>query len=256
MVYVTNILSILIALVLPVFAFFYFAKKMNGSGKAFMLGVWTFLVFQVFTRIPLLSFLETQAFFVALPIGAPLLYALILSASAGLFEEGGRFIAMKLFMKKRNGFSQGVAFGLGHGGIEAILFFGLNAVVLLLGGYLGTGQVSAIDMFYSGFERISAMMLHVGCSLLVLYSVRIKNYLYLLFAFLAHTIVNFAVVSSQFYGASLFITESIAFVFGALMIYFAFILLKKFKELDKIENDKAQNNMENMSSNNSTSNIN
>ncbi|MEG2116609.1 MAG: YhfC family glutamic-type intramembrane protease [Clostridia bacterium] len=240
MAYVTCIFAIIVAFVFPVFAFFFFAKKFNGCGKTFLLGVWTFLVFQVFTRIPLLNLLGTQASFVALPSTAPFLYALIMGGSAALFEEGGRFVTMKIFMKKQNSAIHGLSFAIGHGGIEAILFVGLNAIILLLNGSISSGLVSALDMFWAGLERVFAMCSHFGFTMLVLYAVKLKKYLFLLFAFLAHTLLDFVVVILQLSGTSIAIIELAVAVFGLAMLFVALVLYKKIKILDtpiKLENN-------------------
>ena len=47
-----------------------------------------------------------------------------------------------------------------------------------------------MEVILSGIERISAMIIHIGLSLIVLYGIRAKKLIYLGIAILIHTIVN------------------------------------------------------------------
>ncbi|MDR0538038.1 MAG: YhfC family intramembrane metalloprotease [Tannerellaceae bacterium] len=51
---------------------------------------------------------------------------------AGLFEETARFISFKILKKKYNGIGTGLAYGIGHGGIEAVLLAGLSMIVSIV----------------------------------------------------------------------------------------------------------------------------
>ena len=56
------------------------------------------------------------------------LYAIYGGLAAGLFEETGRLAAMGLCMKKRLDKQNAIMYGIGHGGIEAILIAGLSGI--------------------------------------------------------------------------------------------------------------------------------
>ena len=112
--------------------------------------------------------------------------------SSGLFEESTRWLVLRHMARRTRSWQDGVGFGLGHGGIEAILVVGTSAVggIVLLalahqgvlpGGDLPPGaaqqlhsQVSALEaltgvMVGAGvYERALAIVLHVALSLLVL----------------------------------------------------------------------------------------
>lgn len=89
-------------------------------------GVATFFIFQIATRIPLVAILSKLA-----GLGAEasrtttLVVAVLLSYSAGLFEEVGRFIVLRRWCKPDTGethaWRDAVAFGLGHGALEAFV---------------------------------------------------------------------------------------------------------------------------------------
>lgn len=118
---------------------------------------------------------------------------------AGVFEECGRFIVMKYIMKKNRTRENSVLYGIGHGGIEiiAVLIPGMIsslviAVTLSNGdmttalGTLGITEenaaaaltsvqtVAAFDygmMAANVIERILAMLLHIGLTVIVYYGI-------------------------------------------------------------------------------------
>lgn len=153
--------------------------------KPFFLGVLTFTVFQLLTRIPLLTVLSTESWFIAFSMKSPLGYLVVLSFTAALFEEGGRYLVFKKwaphFSKKDILF-----FGLGHGGIEAFASYG-------------------------GIERISAILLHVALSFWVYQSIRSSSKGGLIVALSLHTSFNvFALVLLQF-NAAVWLVELMLF---------------------------------------------
>src|SRR5690625_7031839 len=104
----------------------------------------------------------------------PVLFAVVIGLSAGVFEEMARFILMRFLMKQRD-WQSGFLFGAGHGGIEAVLFVGISAVSLLLSPSLIT---SGELYFNGGLERLFAMLLHIGLSIIVLQGVVQKRFFY------------------------------------------------------------------------------
>src|SRR5690625_2683858 len=51
---------------------------------------------------------------------------------AGVFEEVGRYIMMRFALKKYRDWQDGLAFGIGHGGIESILILGLSNLTMII----------------------------------------------------------------------------------------------------------------------------
>src|SRR5699024_180091 len=51
----------------------------------------------------------------------PLVYAIYESLAAGVFEEIGRFIGFRYLLKKFRSWKDGIAYCIGHGGIESML---------------------------------------------------------------------------------------------------------------------------------------
>jgi len=199
------LLTITISVVLPIIASVYLCMREKRRWKTILLGVATFVLFQICIRLPLLQgVLMNTAWFSALPDNAPLLYALILGASAALFEVGGRYVVMALLMKKQYAFGDGIAFGVGHGGIEAILLVGLNTMVGLLRNSLGASSL----IFAAGLERLFTMVMQVAFSVLVVRALREKQFGCAVVAFGVHasmdTLAAFAWVS----GAPVWVIET------------------------------------------------
>ena len=172
--------------------------------------------------------------------------------SAGFFEEVARFLALKFWLKKDIQTLLPLKYGVGHGGVEALLLglFALFALVqvVVLGGegavdLLPPEQVElartqlaaywAVPWYHSllgAAERISAMAFHIGASILVYKSVRTKNYLYLLIAVIGHAVLDaFAVIGVKH--LDFLILEGVLFVFAAGWLYWAW----KIREIDPEE---------------------
>ena len=142
------------SLLLPLGAGVYLALRTKRAAPV-LLGAACFTVFQLLTRIPLLQFvLPKWAGYVLFESAQPVWYLLLLSLSAGVFEECGRYLVMRLFLKT-GGPVDAVSFGVGHGGIEAVALVGVSlAYLLFTGGYLAQ---TAESLFLAGAERLFAM---------------------------------------------------------------------------------------------------
>ena len=95
------------------------------SLRPLFIGVLAFFVSQILLRIPLLSILSTQGWFLTFAQQQMLLYLILLSASAGLFEESARLLGAKCFCKGRRSYRDAVSFGLGHGLCEVVCWWAL-----------------------------------------------------------------------------------------------------------------------------------
>ena len=150
-------------------------------------------------------------------------YALYGGLAAGIFEETGRFLVFRFLMKKKTEWKHGVAYGIGHGGIEAILLVALSFVNLIVYAILiNTGNFDAMtaalpkttadaliavkdslvgDVWWTyalgGIERLCTMAIQIALSILVLYSVVQKKYLYFILAILLHAAIDIPAVFAQ-----------------------------------------------------------
>lgn len=220
------IVTLIITLLGPIVAAIVYSVKNKGKGvwKAWLLGAAGFFVLQILIRVPVLNILGTFPWFQRFAENQYILYCLILAMTAALFEVVARFAVAKILQKNMN-YQQGVAAGLGHGGIEAIILIGMTyvnnllyAVMINSGAFdvtvAQTGalpvpnatelvdQLNQIKMalvetpayaFYlAGYERILCVLFHTAMSLLVCYMVyKKKALLGVGIAFAAHFFVDF-----------------------------------------------------------------
>lgn len=232
-------------ILLPIFLWIYFTRKFTLSWKLVLAGALTFIAAQVL-HIPLVfgmnSFLQT------LPL---LANAIILGLLAGVFEETARYNLFKFILKNTRSWKEGILVGLGHGGIEAVLL-GVLAVIgfVTMIGYrsidlstvpsipadqleLARQQVEAYwstpwYMALMGFvERIFAICLHVGLSVMVLYAVVYSKPIWFWLALLWHAFVDaVAVYVGQEVG--ILALEGIIAVFAIISLWIVLNMRNKF----------------------------
>ena len=138
---------------------------------------------------------------------------------AALFEETGRYVAMRRFVKPLD-FDNAFMYGVGHGGIEAMILIGISMLsnivssVMINSGAMAA-SLAALDadtaaktaaslsalwqtpsayFFLSGLERVIAITLHISLSLLVFRAVKYGEKKYLLLAYFFHFLVDAASV--------------------------------------------------------------
>ena len=183
---------------LPAAGLILLARKRKTAGKAFAWGAAAFVVSQLLIRIPLLQLVLPNFSWFAVMQLYPWRYGLFLGLTAGLAEETARWIAFRCFLKGRDSLEHGLAFGLGHGGIEAMLLVGVNFLVILVLVLAGQGSLFPLEaggVFLGGVERLYACAFHVGASLLVMYGIRRgRQVLWLGIAILLHTLMDAAIV--------------------------------------------------------------
>lgn len=243
----------ILAIGVPVFCFIYFKKKHHISWKPVLVGV---LIFVLFANVlePLLHqyILETNTPTKVL-FQNPYLYAIYGGLAAGIFEETGRYMGFYFLLKKYRDWKDGVAYGIGHGGIEAILIGGMASVSLIANTYLlNTGELDSLIQsksgntaenllavkdqlvntpafmyFVSGLERAFAFTHHLAFSLIVLYGIRIHKIQFLFYAILAHALIDFVAGLYQAFQFNFFIVES----FNGIVAILAVIFIIKSKSL-------------------------
>lgn len=186
----------------------------------FILGVIAFVVSQIFLRIPLITYLQTESSQYQLwSISNPILMILLLSFSAGIFEEIARFIAMRFFMKQRDLLS-GVVFGLGHGGIEAFLLVGLATIISF------SSVVGMETYLVTGLERALAIVVHICLSLLVLRAVQQLQFTGVLLAITIHGLIN-STVAIVGYFSSIWLAEIVLLVCTITLVFFTYFYIRK-----------------------------
>lgn len=217
------IFSLCISIALPVVLLIVVHKKTKARMAMAVIGAATFFLFAMV--------LEQILHAIVLGVGGERItgniwiYGLYGGLAAGLFEEVGRFVAMRFAMKKQLNLPNALMYGVGHGGIEAILIVGLASVsnlvtsIMINAGTLEASlgaldqatkeatltQLSALwttpsyQFFLSGIERIVAVTLHIALSVLVFQAVKLGKKRYWFLAFAIHVGVDFATVIAANY---------------------------------------------------------
>lgn len=239
----------IISLFFPIILYIILRIKHRASFKPVIIGALTFIVFVLVLERILHSVVLGRNL-----ITSPVAIALYGGLAAGLFEEVGRFITISIFLKGNRDWKDGVAFGIGHGGIEAILlatFANLNNLVyssLINSGSLDqylNGKVSSqviaqikdslvntkASLFaLGGIERICAITFHIALTLIVLYAIRNRKKLYLLLAILIHALIDFPAGLYQTHIiTNIWVVEVILFIITAAAVVFIFKSKNLFK---------------------------
>jgi uncharacterized membrane protein YhfC len=178
---------------MPVAAVLWARRRLGVAWKVVAVGALAFALSQIFTRVPATQvaqyFLRDTLKTSTLALN---LWLVLLSLTAGLFEETARLLAFKHPLKGLRRWKDAVGFGLGHGGLESAVLIGglaaiglINIVVLtrmdpstlpltpeqLEQVRMAKVQVAALrwwEPLLGAYERTGAMVLHVGLSVLVL----------------------------------------------------------------------------------------
>ena len=176
----------------------------------FGLGAACFLISQPLLRLPLLGLWAQTSSYTLFSVVYPTAFFILLSFSAGLFEEGFRFLFKKFLLRPAQcPMIQPVLFGLGHGTAEAVMVL----LPLILSGY------SLGDLWLGVVERTLAIVLHIALTILVWNGFqtgwRIR---FLLAAIAVHGLVN-SVVSLLVTGG--LATVQAELVFGVMVLVMA-----------------------------------
>ncbi len=238
---VAGILSVFLPIVLLV----YFHRKKGADILPFFVGCAVMLLFAFV--------LESLAHGIILssPAGAKIrenawLYALYGGLMAGLFEETGRFLALKTVLKNRlSNDANALMYGAGHGGFEAIMILGITSVnniiwsvlinsgstAALTGGLGGDTLAQAENVIQTlittspflfllgGVERVLAIILHIALSVLVWFAVKKRRIQLFLLAVFCHFFVDFVTALFSGLGVSaLLIEAAVAVLTGVTVI--------------------------------------
>ena len=215
--------SLACALVFPVVLCIVFLRRQHPGFVPVLLGMGGFILFVLILEALMHNLVLTNPVvsdFFDKNIWA---YALYGGLAAGIFEETGRFLVFRFLMKKKTEWKHGVAYGIGHGGIEAILLVALSFVNLIVYAILiNTGNFDAMtaalpktaadaliavkesligDVWWTyalgGIERLCTMAIQIALSILVFYSVVKRKYLFYVLAILIHAAIDFPAVFAQ-----------------------------------------------------------
>lgn len=244
------IISTVICFGLPIGLAMYFYKKEKISLMAVGVGALIFIVSQISTRLPMLNYLNDKEWFVQSIKSNTIIYILFLALTAGIFEEVGRFIGFKYLLKNKLNWKNGIAFGIGHGGIEAILLVGMTYVSnIIFSISINSGSFQALVekapeiaglkeilintpsyMFIlGGIERILTIVIHIAMTMIVLEGVMKDENKYVVYAILIHALVDFIAG----YNANIFATEGFMFIVAVGSFMFLLKTRKRFNQFER-----------------------
>lgn len=216
-----------------------------------LVGVAVFIVFALVLEQILHMFVLSPGLdgSVALVETSPWLFVLYGVLAAGIFEETGRLLAFLATKKWYKDIDSAISYGIGHGGIEAILVVGLtmvNSIIIAFMVNSGSPLLNDIPIpkeeliqsqawymyLLAIFERVIAMTLHIALSVIVFCAVMMKGkwYLYPL-AILLHALANVTAAMMQ---AGLITNPLLMYsgllVVTAVVIFIAYRLVHDYKK--------------------------
>ncbi|HEX7065854.1 MAG TPA: YhfC family glutamic-type intramembrane protease [Bacillales bacterium] len=237
------VISEFLALGVPIVALIYFIRKYRISWKPILIGLLIFIVFsQVLEKLLHVYVLVINPLTVEW-MENPFVFAIYGGLAAGVFEEVGRFVGFRYLLKKYRDWKDGVGYGIGHGGIESLFVGGLAIGQSLIFSFMinadvfetmvqssGGGDAAvalttvkeqligqpSVYFLMGGLERVFAFALQLALSVLVLYGVRSRKLIYLLYAVLIHAAVDFLAVLAGKFGVSVYVTEGLLCVVAIL----------------------------------------
>lgn len=214
-----------LGIAVPVCLAVWLMRKYRARLSTILIGAGTFIVFALVLE-SIMHQLVLKGPNGPTIMGNTLLFAVYGGLAAGVFEETGRFLSMKFLLKKEPSTAlPGIAYGIGHGGAEMLIIFGITMISnLVVSALINAGlsgilfakvpedaaaqlqaQLNQLQTVGAGtlliglWERISALVLHLGLSMLVWVAVRKGGkWLWLFPAAVAlHAIVDAGVVMFQ-----------------------------------------------------------
>ena len=183
----------------------------------------------------------------------PWLFGLYGGMAAGLFEELGRFLLFTWLLNKFLDYKGGLSFGVGWGGIEAVILtltmtvpnmmfaFMINSGTLetALGAKMANEQIvllknillnqDAFTYLLGCVERFFASFMQIALGLLVLLAVVKKKFTYVIYAIIIHAAIDFPLVFFQTGSIkSLWVIELYVAIIGILSMFY----IKKVQDSD------------------------
>jgi len=249
--WVAAIAATLFEILLPIALILIVRARLRVGWRYAAYGALIFFLFQIVTRVPLIQLLQ---YFLTptLKSSRPLLIAFLFFAAltAGIFEEVGRYVGYRWFMKREEKtWAKGVMYGLGHGGLESAVLVGGLGIVQLINVWLLTStqlgivpaaqrttaiqQLSVIAAqpgwlpLLGGWERLCGITAHVAFSLIVLQVFRRGSLRWLWLAIGLHTLLDCVTIVPQVVhlgsSGNALLVEGLAtlFAIGAAWVIFA-----------------------------------
>ena len=142
---ITIAICAVIGIAVPILLSWWMVRKYDVKVRTILIGAGVFLLFALVLETILHQVVLKGAIGPTIT-GNVWYYALYGGLAAGIFEETGRFLAMKFLLKDEpSGAKTAVAYGIGHGGIEMLIIFGFSMVSnLVIASMINLGQADTI----------------------------------------------------------------------------------------------------------------
>jgi len=255
--------DLILGLAVPGFLVFFMMRKYHVKFKAILTGAAVFLIFamvleQLVHKVVLGS-AALQPYMAKLAV-----YAIYGGLMAGLFEETGKFIAMKTVLKRDQGDNRNaLAYGVGHGGIEMIFLLSIGMINNIAYSFLiNSGNIDTVTsvlpadqltkfqavidqltssspwlFLVSPLERLFAITSQIAMSVIVWYAAKRggKAFWFLPLAILLHAMLDgVAYVINQQFG--IVAAECCIFAMTVAISSIAVLLWRKMKIQDAPHN--------------------
>ncbi len=246
--FIAHFLNGLLMIAMPVGLAIILASRWKMSGRIWWIGAATFVLSQV-GHIPFNwaagKILNQTGMLSWNPTAQLIFNAVFLGISAGIFEEGARYLAMRWWAKDTRSWHKGILFGAGHGGAEAILlglialyaFIQLTAIrhadlsKLFPPNQLALAQLQ-VQAYWSSpwymamlgaLERLFTIPCQIAMAVLVMQVFTRKNIGWLFAAIGYHTLLDGVAVIGQKYLLPVGL-EGVIGIFAILSIAITFLL--------------------------------
>jgi uncharacterized membrane protein YhfC len=233
----------LAGIAIPVGLYLYFRKRHGADRMPFWIGCIIFPVFAL--GLEQLAYLAMKHWGFWLNVQSNIFaYGAFAGMMAGLFEETGRYFGFAVLLrKKRDKDINGLMYGAGHGGIEAVLVMSLAMVSNLVFAFsvnAGTADpsmasiaaqlagIAPVTFLVSIVERIGAVALHISLSVLVWFAVKNKKRFWLFpLAIVLHALVDAVAVIMSRFVSNIWLIEAAVYLLAGVCAVLAVIVYKR-----------------------------
>lgn len=208
---------ILLALIIPVLLYYFFAKKLGCNGRAFFAGCSTMVAVGLVVPM-ILNYTLWPSSLGTYICDRPWLYALVMALVAGLIHEPGRYLCAKYFLEDEIwDDNNALMFGAGYGSVAILASMVKSALGnFLMAMTIVNGQIEGYLGNLSGEELES-----VSTSLYILCTTPIQEYVMLIVEPMIMTVCHVALSVMMWYalqGGK----KARNYLYMAMAIYFAF----------------------------------
>ncbi|MPM11377.1 hypothetical protein SDC9_57720 [bioreactor metagenome] len=233
----------LAGIAIPVGLYLYFRKRHGADRMPFWIGCIIFPVFAL--GLEQLAYLAMKHWGFWLNVQSNIFaYGAFAGMMAGLFEETGRYFGFAVLLRKKRGKDiNGLMYGAGHGGIEAVLVMSLAMVSNLVFAFsvnAGTADpsmasiaaqlagIAPVTFLVSIVERIGAVALHISLSVLVWFAVKNKKRFWLFpLAIVLHALVDAVAVIMSRFVSNIWLIEAAVYLLAGVCVVLAVIVYKR-----------------------------